>query len=425
MAHCAGPGGGLRASTLLGLGGLAWLAASFALVLWLDGRDGADGLLEIPQPASVFFSALPAQPAPDGDLYRAALEVDALVETILPLALPLARWQREWSDPSIIGADSRAEAEAQRRYVITGPCAPLRLGLALLEKLGARPGAAALPVEWPPHRIVWTEEGDLEIRLAGRVSHVFRFPGREAALADLARPLPRPALVLVLDDLGQKLEPAEALAALPFPVTFAVWPHAPKARETAALAGQQGLDCLVHLPMEALPKAGGLSPRPGKGALWIEMEPRAFASVLEADLNALPTAVGLNNHMGSAFTGSAAACGRLCAFLSGRGLFVLDSVTRPSSQLARQARAAGLVSASRSVFLDTRRETAAVLAALDKAAARARVQGYAVGIGHPYAETLRALRRWQDKAGVAVVPARRLIWHLALENAQARLAGNL
>ena len=68
---------------------------------------------------------------------------------------------------------------------------------------------------------------------------------------------------------------------------------------------------------------------------------------------------------------------------------------------------------ARAVFLDTRRDVSAVLAALDAAAAKARSAGFAVAIGHPYAETLSALRRWQDKAGVAVVPLRRLVWYLA------------
>ena len=64
-----------------------------------------------------------------------------------------------------------------------------------------------------------------------------------------------------------------------------------------------------------------------------------------------------------------------------------------------------------------RRESSAVLAALDAAAARARSAGFAVAIGHPYPETLSALRRWQDKAATPVVPLRRLVWHLAQRQA--------
>ena len=53
----------------------------------------------------------------------------------------------------------------------------------------------------------------------------------------------------------------------------------------------------------------------------------------------------------------------------------------------------------------------------EEAAALARTRGYAIAIGHPYAETLSALRTWQNREGVALVPLRRLIWSLALENA--------
>ena len=121
--------------------------------------------------------------------------------------------------------------------------------------------------------------------------------------------------------------------------------------------------------------------------------------------------------MGSAFTGDISLCRTLAGMLVGHGLAVLDSVTRPDPQLALAAKEAGLVGLARDVFLDTRRDTAAILSALDAAAARARAQGMAVAIGHPYPETLRALRDWQDKDGVAVVPLRRVLWKLAQDGA--------
>ena len=149
-----------------------------------------------------------------------------------------------------------------------------------------------------------------------------------------------------------------------------------------------------------------------------------MGAILNDNLRALPTVIGLNNHMGSAFTGDISLCRTLAGIVGGHGLAVLDSVTRPDPQLALAAKEAGLVGLARDVFLDTRRDTAAILVALDTAAARARAKGMAVAIGHPYAETLRALRQWQDKEGVAVVPLRRIIWNLAQENA-ALAAGTL
>ncbi len=416
-----GSGGGLRASSRLGLGGLAWLLCSLAFSLWLsDGLnqpDLAERLGPAAPDARIDANASRTAPPVGGREARLALaRLDALVIRALPQALPFARWRREEEPPL------EAAAGGARQYLITGACAPLRLAVALLEKLhpaDASDLSALSAAERDVLRpcLAWTDAGVLEIRLNGRLSHSFHFPGRERELADLARPLPPAALVLVLDDLGQSLEPAEALAALPFPVTFAVWPLAPKTDATAALAGQMGLDCLVHQPMEPLPRAAGSRPKPGPGALFADMSPQALAAVLEPDLAAVPTALGLNNHMGSRFTGSDAACRLLCAQLAGRGFVVLDSLTQPHSRLAEAARAAGLVSVSRAIFLDTRRESSAVLAALDAAAARARSAGFAVAIGHPYLETLSALRRWQDKVATPVVPLRRLIWHLAQRRA--------
>lgn len=417
-----GIGGGLRASTRLGLGGLLWLLACFAFSFWL----GSQAVTPLEPPTAVTVPLRADQVLQgQGDMAakQARARLDATVEQALPMALPTARWRLErvvsQADPAVqkpVGA-ALPQGPLPRCYTVTGPCAPLRLGVALLQRLCAAPAASqAGRADKPRPQVLWTEQGALEIRVDGRVSHVFHFPGRAAALAELARPLPKPALVLIIDDLGQSLEPAQFLAALPFPVTFAIWPRSPAAAQTAALAMQRRLDSLAHLPMEALPRRGGFRPRPGPGALWVDMSLQAMSVVLEEDLKALPSAVGLNNHMGSRFTGNAAACGRLCSLLAGRGLFVLDSLTQADSFLEREARAAGLVSASRAVFLDTVRDVAAISAALDAAARKAREKGFAVAVGHPYPETLRALRRWQDTAGVAVVPLRRLIWHLAQQD---------
>ncbi len=405
----SGAGGGLCASDWLGLGGLAWLVCALAFSLWWGEELNAPDTAEensLAAVSAVEIDAAGQQPTPSVHEREARFTLDrveALVIQTLPRALPLAHWRREEEPPSGV-----AETDA-RRYRIAGPCAPLRLAVALLEKLRA---AAAADSSLLP-RLAWTDEGVLELRLNGRLSHSFHFPGRERELADLARPLPAAALVLVIDDLGQSLEAAEALAALPFPVTLALWPRASGTGAAANLAGQRGLDCLVHMPMEPLPRADGSRPKPGAGALFTDMSPQALAAALEPALSAVPTALGLNNHMGSRFTGSASASRQLCAQLAGRGFAVLDSLTSPHSRLAEAARAAGLVSVTRAVFLDTQRKTDAILAALDAAAARARSGGFAVAIGHPYPETLSALRRWRDKAGTAVIPLRRLIWHLA------------
>ena len=480
LSGLLGPGGGLSASWRMALGGGLWLAASLALALWL-GRGNedpfrADGSRQHKTEHGHARTLESAAANAFQNAHARLAALDMAAEETMSAVLSAALWQREIlpAAPAAAAPVTAATAGSHasgpgnlpghsgiRVYTITGPCAPLRLGLALLDRFsmckaedwpfpkdgptgGTKPPTppeliASAGAKKPEQdkktaqatvapdtfllrdgnvRLRWTSDAQLEIRDHGRLTHLFRFPGREGELAGLDMPLPRPALALIIDDMGQSMEAAGALAALPYAVTLAVWPHAPQAKATVELAAQRRMDVLVHVPMEALPRKDGSIPNPGQGALSLGMEPHHMLSILAEDLAALPTAVGMNNHMGSALTSHAAACRMVCTRLAGTGFFLLDSVTSPTSLLAQEARAQGLVSASRDVFLDTQRQTPAILKALDQAAARARSRGYAIAIGHPYAETLSALRAWQDKEGVALVPLRRLIWSLALEKAE-------
>ncbi|MCH5144369.1 divergent polysaccharide deacetylase family protein [Desulfovibrio sp. UIB00] len=423
------------------MGGLLWLLCSLAVSCWVywqleapskEQEAASGGVL----PFAVAHKSAGARASWQGFDRALALEsVDALFARALPLALPQAQWQQlalqenlpaetsqfpagENIPPNFTAsAEQAAYASAAdlRQFTVSGPCAPLRLGLALLQGLrGQNPVLERAGVR---AEVRWTSQGTLEVLLNHLVYYVVSFPGREGQLSDLAQPLPPEALAVVIDDMGQKLESAEALSSLLFPVTLAIWPRSPHAQETAVLAASRRLDCLLHQPMEALPRALHGRPDPGPGALLTSMSAQEVQTVLEENLRILPSVIGLNNHMGSAFTGDISLCRTLCGMLGGRGLAVLDSVTRPDPQLALAAREAGLVGLARDVFLDTRRDTAAILSALDAAAARARAQGMAVAIGHPYPETLRALRDWQDKDGVAVVPLRRILWKLAQDGA--------
>ena len=466
----------LSASARLAVGGVLWLLLSLGFSCWVQWhlQDVPPGRLPANVAASSAASGRAApHPSPLGFAAShrewqnfnksLALELlDALLAQALPQALPQARWQRTvlpqndgtdtapgggaaarspLADASTSPSSSTFAASAApvraaaspsalapavtptladggggvRLITVSGPCAPLRLGLALLEGLKIRD--QALRAAGARVLVRWSSQGTLEVLLNDLVYYVVSFTGYQGQLADLAQPLPPAALAIVLDDMGQRVDVAEEAAALPFAVTFSIWPRAPHAREVAEIAADRRLDCLLHQPMEALPRADHRRPDPGPGALLTNMSAEEIRAVLDENLRALPTVIGLNNHMGSAFTGNISLCRTLAGMLGGHGLAVLDSVTRPDPQLLPAAVEAGLVALARDVFLDTRRDTAAILVELDAAAARARTKGMAVAIGHPHPETLRALRQWQDREGVAVVPLRRIIWKLALDKA--------
>jgi len=107
----------------------------------------------------------------------------------------------------------------------------------------------------------------------------------------------------------------------------------------------------------------------------------------------VPGAVGVNNHMGSAATADARVMRAVARVLSRHGLFFLDSRTTDATVAEKTAEQASVRSVSRRVFLDDVASEDAVRAQLDELVRRARQQGDAVAIGHPYPVTLFVLEK--------------------------------
>lgn len=216
------------------------------------------------------------------------------------------------------------------------------------------------------------------------------------ALEALPEPSPAqskdtPCLAIVIDDLGDSPAFAKALLNLEFPVTLAILPHRTRSRAVAELAAARGAEVLLHQPMEPLGYPGT---DPGKGALFTGMPPVKIKAVIEDNLARVPGASGVNNHMGSRFTQDAAGMMAVLTVLHARGLYFLDSVTTNKSAAHAAAGRVGASFYSRSVFLDNSRNARAIARQLETAERIAKKHGRAVAIGHPYKETLAALRWW-------------------------------
>lgn len=259
------------------------------------------------------------------------------------------------------------------------------------------------------------------VRLRGAPTHELLF------LPPAATPEPLPpgegVLVVVMDDLGLDARFARELAALSTPVSFSVLPWLPHTEEVAAIAREHGRELLLHQPMEPM----DASVSPGPGALFVGMPTQRIKRLVRENLQKVPGAQGLNNHMGSRITQDATAMDAVLDVASEQGLFVIDSLTHPKSKLASRARERGVPVLRRDVFLDVVRATESILYQLRKAESIARNKGAALAIGHPYPETLRALRRWSMERefadhGVPVVSASALV--RARQNELARNAQN-
>jgi len=230
-------------------------------------------------------------------------------------------------------------------------------------------------------------------------------PGADAAKASGETPQNAdgvkagPVMAIVIDDLGDSAVFAKALLDLDFPVTLAIMPYRTRSPKVAEAAVAEGAEVILHQPMEPLayPKTD-----PGQGALFVGMAPGKIASVLERNLAQVPGADGVNNHMGSKFTQDYAGMAEVMSFLAGRGMFFLDSVTSAGGAAPAAAKKEGAPMVSRNVFLDNSRSPNAIAGQLAAAQEIAKSRGQAVAIGHPYKETLAALRWWASHRDPAV-----------------------
>jgi uncharacterized protein len=209
-------------------------------------------------------------------------------------------------------------------------------------------------------------------------------------------------MAIVIDDVGYSLSGLKEFLALPFPLAFSVLPDLPRSAEAGRLIAAAGKELLVHLPME--PSSGT---NPGPGAVLTSQSDEEIRRLLEASLELLPQAVGLNNHMGSRATADRRVMGVVLGFLRDRGLFFLDSRTTADTLGPELAGRMGVSLLERTVFLDNENSAAYIEAALQHGVRAARLRGSAVLIGHvqnvELADELRRLLPGLAAEGVRLV----------------------
>lgn len=201
-------------------------------------------------------------------------------------------------------------------------------------------------------------------------------------------------LAVILDDLGSDRAAADAVFALPYPVTISILPNHAHSTDIAEEAHRRGCEVLLHLPMQSIanetPEAQEL--RPGMPAGDI---PVVFEQMMES----VPGATGVNNHQGSQATADAALMQELMPVLQQWNLFYVDSRTTAATVAYDTAQRDGIPSAFRNApFLDDVAEVPAVRKQLELAFRKAKEKGAAITIGHPHTATLEALREELPKA---------------------------
>ena len=202
--------------------------------------------------------------------------------------------------------------------------------------------------------------------------------------------LAAPRIAIIIDDLGYALDAGMRAVNLPGPVSCAVLPGTPRGAMLAERAHANGKDVLLHLPLQPVSPGGADEP----GSLDLDMTRGQFARTFAEHFDAVPHIVGISSHRGSLLTRHPGHMSWLMEEISARGpLFFIDSYTTHESVALKLAAESGVPAVRRDVFLDPDHEPGTVEREFARLKRLATERGFAVGIGHPYPETLTLLER--------------------------------
>ncbi|GAA6167009.1 divergent polysaccharide deacetylase family protein [Sessilibacter corallicola] len=196
----------------------------------------------------------------------------------------------------------------------------------------------------------------------------------------------KPVIVIIIDDVGHNLRKGRELIDLNGQITLSILPFSPHGKTIAHLAHNQGKEVILHSPMAPL---NHTSPPDG---LTLDMDKARFVRLLNQQINDIPNVSGINNHMGSALTRNVIAMSWVMQELKKRDLYFIDSRTTAESIAWHTALHYRVPSWKRDVFLDNQRDVSAINKQLNKLVKKAKEKGIAFGIGHPYDETITALK---------------------------------
>jgi polysaccharide deacetylase 2 family uncharacterized protein YibQ len=197
-------------------------------------------------------------------------------------------------------------------------------------------------------------------------------------------------VALIMDDMGYSLDAIYEILSLQEPITVAIIPFSPLGDETAQIAHQNGLEILLHLPLESINNTeanNGI-----EGIISTDMSEQEIIMRVERNLDQVPYISGVNNHMGSKVTPNESMMHTILQRLKQRDLFFVDSRTTGKSVAYDVALKLDIPTAQRHVFLDNELDERSIREKLIELFTLALRRGEAVGICHPLPETLKVLK---------------------------------
>jgi len=235
-----------------------------------------------------------------------------------------------------------------------------------------------------------------------------RDKSRDTVMPDTGKSL---RVAILIDDIGQDMNALHELLEINAPLSFAVLPRQPHSAEAAKRIHLKNRDILLHLPME--PKSYP-EDRPGNGALFLSMTDKEIRTQFQRNLETVPHAKGVNNHMGSRFTEDTEKMLVVMTTLKEKGLFFVDSRTTKDSKAREAANKIGVPFLARKIFIDNDQNYQASLENLTRWLEDPGMQGNGavLFIGHPYPSTILAIRdavSFMRAKGIEIVPVSKIV----------------
>ncbi|MGP8154843.1 MAG: divergent polysaccharide deacetylase family protein [Smithella sp.] len=215
-------------------------------------------------------------------------------------------------------------------------------------------------------------------------------------------------VAIIVDDIGFNLSAVKELLKINADLTFAILPFQAHTREAAEMCHKAKRETLLHLPMEPVsyPRE-----KPGEGALFTDMNDEELVLQLNKNIADVPYISGVNNHMGSKFMTDEKKLILIFNELKKKKLFFVDSRTSVDTNAYAAAKKTGLRIAERKIFIDNNRDYNKIYANLINIAKDKDVSPQII-IGHPYPETIRALKEATKalrEKGISIVPVSEII----------------
>lgn len=213
-----------------------------------------------------------------------------------------------------------------------------------------------------------------------------------------------PKIAIVIAAAGLNVGTTQyAIETLPAGVTLAFAPIKEEATALAAQAKRDGHTVLVEIPLEPVNRRRD----PGPLTLRVSDSPAENLSRLEQALARIPNADGASTYLGARFNADQRATSTLVSALRARNLFLFENEPTALSLFQQVAAQANVDFARGTLKIDRDRNTAAIIASLDRLEAEARRTGSAIGVGTTLRGTISTVATWAkeaEKRGVRLVP---------------------